>query len=56
MRYAVNAVKLINADSVNQWRSIITWFRVEQSINQSAENENVNLTFDDFSEFKETVF
>ena len=34
----------------------MTWFRVEWSISQSAENENVNLISDDFSEFKEIVF
>ena len=33
----------------------MTQFKVEQSISQSAENESVNLTSDDFSEFKETV-
>ena len=34
----------------------MTQFRVEWSINQSAENESVNLTSDDFFEFKKTAF
>ena len=32
LRYVANAVKLINTDSVNWWRSIMTWFRVRWSI------------------------
>ena len=55
LKYTVNAVKLTNADFVNQWRFIMIWFRVRQSINQSAENENVNLTLNDFFKFKETA-
>ena len=34
----------------------MTWFKVRQSINQSAKNESMNLTSDNFSEFKETAF
>ena len=33
----------------------MTQFKVKQSISQSARNENVNLTFNDFSEFKKTA-
>ncbi len=56
LKYVMNAVKLTNTDSVNWWRSKITWFRVEWSINQSVENKNVNLMFINFFKFKEIAF
>ena len=32
-KYTANVVKLINAGSVNQWKFIITWFKIRQLIN-----------------------
>ena len=39
-KYAVNAMKLINIDSVNQ---------------SICKKKSINVTFDDFSEFKKTA-
>ena len=55
LRYAVNAVKLTNTDSVNQWKSRMTWFKIEQSINQFVREKSMNMTFNDFFKFKKTA-